>query len=323
MREKKFDVCALGELLIDFTENGLSANGNPLLEANPGGAPCNVLAMLSKLDKRTAFIGKVGNDSFGKLLFNTIKSCGICAEGLIFDNNIPTTLAFVHNTPKGDREFSFYRNLGADMMLVKEEIDTDIICSSEMFHFGTLSMTHRYNKEATVYAVNTAKESGLLISFDPNLRKPLWEDFNNAKAAMEYGFSVCDILKISDDEIEFITGEKDIDKGIKSIRSKYNIPLIFATTGRSGSRAYCGNITAERSAYENPNVLDTTGAGDTFMGCALNFVCENGISMNEVQLKNLLDFSNAAASIITQRKGALKSMPECDEIINMQRSRAL
>lgn len=140
---------------------------------------------------------------------------------------------------------------------------------------------------------------------------------------MKYGFSVCDILKISDDEIEFITGEKDIDKGIKAIRSKYNIPLIFATMGRSGSRAYCGNITAERSAYENKNVIDTTGAGDTFMGCALNFVCENGISMNEVQLKNLLDFSNAAASIITQRKGALKSMPECDEIINMQRSRAL
>lgn len=323
MQEKKIYVCALGELLIDFTENGLSANGNPLLEANPGGAPCNVLAMLSKLGKRTAFIGKVGNDSFGKLLFNTIKSCGICAEGLIFDNNIPTTLAFVHNTPEGDREFSFYRNLGADMMLTCEEVNADIIRDSEIFHFGTLSMTHRYNKEATVYAVNTAKESGLLISFDPNLRKPLWENPNNAKAAIEYGFSVCDILKISDDEIEFITGEKDIDKGIETIRSKYNIPLVFATMGRSGSKAYCGSVEVERPAYENKKILDTTGAGDTFMGCALSFVCENGISMNEVQLKNILDFSNAAASIITQRKGALRVMPEYDEIINMQRSCAL
>lgn len=323
MREKKFDVCALGELLIDFTENGLSANGNPLLEANPGGAPCNVLAMLSKLDKRTAFIGKVGNDSFGKMLFDTIKSCGVCAEGLVFDNNIPTTLAFVHNTPEGDREFSFYRNLGADMMLTCEEVNADIIRDSEIFHFGTLSMTHRYNKEATVYAVNTAKESGLLISFDPNLRKPLWENPNNAKAAIEYGFSVCDILKISDDEIEFITGEKDIDKGIETIRSKYNIPLVFATMGRSGSKAYCGSVEVERPAYENKKILDTTGAGDTFMGCALSFVCENGISMNEVQLKNILDFSNAAASIITQRKGALRVMPEYDEIINMQRSCAL
>lgn len=323
MREKKFDVCALGELLIDFTENGLSASGNPLLEANPGGAPCNVLAMLSKLDKRTAFIGKVGNDSFGKMLFDTIKSCGVCAEGLVFDNNIPTTLAFVHNTPEGDREFSFYRNLGADMMLTCEEVNADIIRDSEIFHFGTLSMTHRYNKEATVYAVNTAKESGLLISFDPNLRKPLWENPNNAKAAIEYGFSVCDILKISDDEIEFITGEKDIDKGIETIRSKYNIPLVFATMGRSGSKAYCGSVEVERPAYENKKILDTTGAGDTFMGCALSFVCENGISMNEVQLKNILDFSNAAASIITQRKGALRVMPEYDEIINMQRSCAL
>lgn len=323
MREKKFDVCALGELLIDFTENGLSASGNPLLEANPGGAPCNVLAMLSKLDKRTAFIGKVGNDSFGKMLFDTIKSCGVCAEGLVFDNNIPTTLAFVHNTPEGDREFSFYRNLGADMMLTCEEVNANIIRDSEIFHFGTLSMTHRYNKEATVYAANTAKESGLLISFDPNLRKPLWENPNNAKAAMEYGFSVCDILKISDDEIEFITGEKDIDKGIETIRSKYNIPLVFATMGRLGSKAYCGSVEAERPAYENKKILDTTGAGDTFMGCALSFVCENGISMNEVQLKNILDFSNAAASIITQRKGALRVMPKYNEIINMQRSCAL
>ena len=323
MSAKKYNVVALGELLIDFTENGLSENGNPLLEANPGGAPCNVLAMLEKLGKSTAFIGKVGNDSFGKMLCDTIKSCGIGAEGLVFDKSVPTTLAFVHKTPDGDREFSFYRNPGADMMLTREDINIDIIRSSEIFHFGTLSMTHASNKEATMYAVNIAKENSLLISFDPNLRKPLWESFSDAKAAMEYGFSVCDILKISDDEIEFITGEKDIDKGIAAIYSKYNIPLVFATMGRSGSRAYCGNVTAECSAYENKNLLDTTGAGDTFMGCALSFVCENGIHMNEVQLKNLLDFSNAAASIITGKKGALKVMPISDEIRSMQSSRIL
>ncbi|MDE7293562.1 MAG: carbohydrate kinase [Oscillospiraceae bacterium] len=323
MSGKKYNVVALGELLIDFTENGLSGNGNPIFEANPGGAPCNVLAMLERLGKRTAFIGKVGNDSFGKMLCDTIKSCGIGAEGLVFDKSVPTTLAFVHKTPDGDREFSFYRNLGADMMLTKEEVNADIIRNSEIFHFGTISMTHSSNKEATVYAVNTAKENGLLVSFDPNLRKPLWESLSDARAAMEYGFSVCDILKISDDEIEFITGENDIDKGIAAIYGKYNIPLIFATMGRSGSRAYCGNVTAECSAYENKNVLDTTGAGDTFMGCALSFICENGVHMDDVQLKNLLDFSNAAASIITGRKGALKVMPKFDEIRGLQSSRIL
>lgn len=323
MSAKKYNVVALGELLIDFTENGLSENGNPLLEANPGGAPCNVLAMLEKLGKSTAFIGKVGSDSFGKMLCDTIKSCGIDAEGLVFDKSVPTTLAFVHKTSDGDREFSFYRNPGADMTLTRGEVNADIIRCSEIFHFGTLSMTHASNKEATLYAVNIAKENGLLVSFDPNLRKPLWENLSDAKAAMEYGFSVCDILKISDDEIEFITGENDIDKGIAAIYSQYSIPLIFATMGRSGSRAYCGSITAECSAYENQNVLDTTGAGDTFMGCALSFVCENGVCMNEVQLKNLLDFSNAAASIITGRKGALKVMPEPCEIKNLQISHVI
>lgn len=317
MISKKYNVVALGELLIDFTENGSSENGNTLLEANPGGAPCNVLAMLEKLGKKTAFIGKVGNDSFGKMLCDTIKNCGIETGGLVFDKSVPTTLAFVHNNPDGDREFSFYRNPGADMMLSRSEVNADIICNSEIFHFGTLSMTHKSNKDATVYAVNIAKENGLLISFDPNLRKPLWENFDDAKAAMEYGFSVCDILKISDDEIEFITGETDIDKGIETIRKKYAIPLIFATMGRLGSNAYCGNITVKRPAYENKNVLDTTGAGDTFMGCALSFVCENGVHMNENQLNTLLNFSNAAASIITGRKGALKVMPALDEIVNI------
>lgn len=314
MSSKKYNVVALGELLIDFTESGSSENGNPLLESNPGGAPCNVLAMLEKLGKKTAFIGKVGNDSFGKMLCDTIKNCGIETDGLVFDKSVPTTLAFVHNNPDEDREFSFYRNPGADMMLSRSEINADIICNSEIFHFGTLSMTHKSNKDATVYAVNIAKENGLLISFDPNLRKPLWENFDEAKAAMEYGFSVCDILKISDDEIEFITGETDIDKGIEAIRKKYAIPLIFATMGRLGSNAYCGNITVKRPAYENKNVRDTTGAGDTFMGCALSFVCENGVHMNENQLNTLLNFSNAAASIITGRKGALKVMPAFDEI---------
>ena len=316
---KKYDVVALGELLIDFTENGISEQGNPLLEANPGGAPCNVLSMLAKLGKRTAFIGKVGKDSFGKMLSEVIGNCGIGAEGLVFDENVHTTLAFVHKKPDGDRDFSFYRNPGADMALTASEVNNDIIRNAKIFHFGTLSMTHDGNRTATVYAINTAKESGALISFDPNLREPLWESLEDAKAAIKYGISECDILKISDNELEFLTGEKDIDKGVFAIIREYGVPLVLATMGRSGSKAYCGGVLVSAPAYDNPAVVDTTGAGDTFMGCALNYICENGMKPNKELLSELLNLANAAASIITGRRGALKVMPEkaeIDRIIN-------
>lgn len=318
---KKYDVVALGELLIDFTENGISEQGNPLLEANPGGAPCNVLAMLSKLGRKTAFIGKVGKDSFGEILAETIKSCGIGAEGLVFDDKVHTTLAFVHKKPDGDRDFSFYREPGADMMLSEADVNTDLIRNSKIFHFGTLSMTHESNKAATVSAINTAKESGALISFDPNLREPLWKSLDEAKVAMKFGISVCDILKISDNEIEFFTGERDIDKGVAAIRKEFGVSLVLATMGRKGSKAYCDGILVSAPSYDNPDVVDTTGAGDTFMGCALNYICENGIMPDKEQLAELLDFANAAASIITSRRGALKVMPEKVEIDKLRSSK--
>lgn len=175
-------------------------------------------------------------------------------------------------------------------------------------------MTHESNKAATVSAINTAKESGALISFDPNLREPLWKSLDEAKAAMKYGISVCDILKISDNEIEFFTGERDIDKGIAAIRKEFDVPLVLATMSRKGSKAYCDGILVSAGDYDNPDVVDTTGAGDTFMGCALNYICENGIMLDKEQLAELLDFANSAASIITSRRGALKVMPEKVEI---------
>ncbi len=318
---KKYNVVALGELLIDFTENGISEQGNPLLEANPGGAPCNVLAMLAKLGKKTAFIGKVGKDSFGEKLAETIKGCGIDSEGLVFDDKVHTTLAFVHKKPDGDRDFSFYREPGADMMLSETDVNTDLIRNSKIFHFGTLSMTHESNKAATVSAINTAKESGALISFDPNLREPLWKSLDEAKAAMKYGISVCDILKISDNEIEFFTGEKDIDKGVAAIRKEFDVGLVLATMGKKGSKAYCDGMLVSAGAYDNPDVVDTTGAGDTFMGCALNYICENGIMLDKEQLAELLDYANAAASIITSRRGALKVMPDKEDIDRLRGSK--
>ena len=315
---KMFDVTALGELLIDFTENGVSENGNPLLEANPGGAPCNVLAMLNKLGRKTAFIGKVGNDNFGRFLADTVKKSGTDITNLVYNDTVPTTLAFVHTLAEGEREFSFYRQPGADMTLAKEEVMTDIIESSRIFHFGTLSSTHSGVREATRFAVEFAKEKGLLISFDPNLREPLWESLDDAKREIEYGLSKCDILKISDNELEFVTDTSDYDEGIRRIREKYDIPLIFLTLGKDGSRAYYKDIRVERPAYQGVNAVEKTGAGDTFEGCALDFVLEYGINgFDESKLSELLDFANAGAAIITTRKGALKVMPDKMEIVRI------
>ena len=209
---KKYDVVALGELLVDFTENGMSSQGNVLLEANPGGAPCNVLSMLQRLGKKTAFIGKVGNDNFGKMLRDIVKEQGINIDNIILDGEVHTTLAFVHTKEDGDRDFSFYRSPGADMMLRKKEINESLLDNTRIFHFGTLSMTEEKIAETTKYALDKAKDFGAVISFDPNLRPPLWDDLEKAKEQMWYGISKCDVLKISDDEISFLTEEADIEK---------------------------------------------------------------------------------------------------------------
>lgn len=312
---KKYDVVALGELLVDFTENGESVQGNPLLEANPGGAPCNVLAMLNNLGKKTAFIGKVGQDSFGEMLTEAVKKSGTDVTNLVVDEKVPTTLAFVHTKSDGDRDFSFYRNPGADMMLKKEEVMEDVIRAGKIFHFGTLSSTHAGVREATRYAIKVAKDNGLLISFDPNLREPLWESLKDARAEIEYGLSKCDILKISDNEMEFMTGTSDYTRGVEILRESYQISLIFVTMGKDGSRAYYKDMMVEVKPFLQENTIETTGAGDTFEGCALNYILDHGIEeLSEENLKELLTFANAGASIITTRKGALKVMPKADEI---------
>lgn len=315
MISERYDVTALGELLIDFMENGISGRGNVLLEANPGGAPCNVLAMLAKLGRKTALIGKVGQDSFGAMLREAIESAGIDAEALVADKEIHTTLAFVHNGPDGDRDFSFYRNPGADMMLRKEEVSVDKIRSSEIFHFGTLSFTHKEVREASEYAIQCAKDSGALISFDPNLREPLWRDLKDAREAMTYGLECCDILKIADNELVFITGETDYDKGALFLQKKYQIPLVCATLGKNGSAAYYRGMTVTAEPFLQDKTIDTTGAGDTFTGCVLNTVLERGLEgLTKEDIRQMLKFANAGASLITTRRGALKVMPDKEEI---------
>ena len=312
---KKYDVTALGELLIDFTESGKSPQGNPLLEANPGGAPCNVLAMLNKLGKKTAFIGKVGYDSFGRQLAKAVSDSGTDITNLIFDKTVNTTLAFVHTFEDGERLFSFYRDPGADMMLKKEEVMSEIIGNSRIFHFGTLSSTHMSVREATRYAIDVAKNAGLLISFDPNLREPLWASLEDARREIAYGLSKCDILKISDNELEFMTGTNDYDKGAEMIRRQYGIPLVLVTLGKDGSRAYYKDCFAEKAIFDEITPVEKTGAGDTFTGCALNYVLEHGLDgLTSENLNELLTFANAGAALITARKGALSVMPDRSEI---------
>lgn len=313
--EKKIDVLALGELLIDFTHNGESTQGNGLFEANPGGAPCNVLAMLNKLGHKTAFMGKVGNDIFGRLLKKTLEELSIQTAYMQMDEDVRTTLAFVANDETGDRSFSFYRNPGADMMFTEEEVNEEAICSSRIFHFGTLSMTHEGVRKATKKALHIAKENGVLISFDPNLRESLWESLEDAKEQFAYGMGYCDVLKISDNEIQWFTGEKDYDKGIRILQDTYHIPLILLSLGKTGSRAYYKDLRVEVPAFVQKNTIETTGAGDTFFGSCLHFVLEKGLEdLTEADLTEMLRFANGAASLITTKKGALKVMPSKEEV---------
>lgn len=318
--EKRFDVVAMGELLIDFTADGLSQQGNRLFEACPGGAPCNVLAMLNKLGKKTAFLGKVGKDQFGIQLKKTLKELGIDTSHLLTDDTVNTTLAFVHTLPDGERDFTFYRNPGADMMLTEEEVDPELFANTRIFHFGTLSMTHEGVRRATKKAIRIAREHGLLISFDPNLRPPLWSFLELAREQMEYGFQFCDILKISDNEIQFVTGKEDYDEGIRCLQEKYRIPLILLTLGKDGSRAYYNDICVEHGGYR-VKAIETTGAGDTFCGSALSYILEHDFyNMTKEQLRQMLAFSNAAAALITTRKGALRAMPENEEVEKFMKS---
>ncbi len=313
---EKYDVVALGELLIDFTENGKSDQGNPVLEVNPGGAPCNVLAMLKKLGHEVCFVGKVGEDSFGDFLADTLKKVGISKEGLSRERKVHTTLAFVHKKKNGDRDFSFYRNPGADVMLRMEDVQETWIRNCKIFHFGSLSMTDKEAELATVKALNVAANTKKIISFDPNLREPLWENLQIAREKIAFGMSRCHILKISDNEIQWFTGKKDYREGVRELQETYpNIQLLLLSLGEEGSMAFCGGTEAFVPAYLQENTVETTGAGDTFCGCILHEVLKRGLRVyTEEELQEMLRFANVAASIVTTRRGALCVMPTEEEI---------
>ena len=311
---KQYDVTALGELLIDFTDCGVSERGNPVMEANPGGAPCNVLSQLVRLGHSAAFIGKVGADMFGRQLRSSLCSAGIETAGLVEDGGVNTTLAFVKNYPDGDRDFSFYRKPGADMMLKWDEVNTGLIDESRIFHFGTLSMTSDCAYDATVRSLRRAKGLGRIISFDPNIREPLWDSPERLRSCIGVGLGFCDVLKISDNELEWFCETDDLKTAALSLMCEYDIKLVTVSLGKNGSMAFSKTGFAECPALE-VNAVDTTGAGDCFCACILSEVLKTGLrDFSQDELRNMLNYANTAAAIVTTRKGALAVMPTAQEI---------
>ena len=313
-----FDVTALGELLIDFAPKSVDAAGYPTLAANPGGAPGNFLAALNRYGCSVAMIGKVGEDMFGRLLLNTLREAGIETRGVIVDPDQFTTLAFVSLDENGNRDFSFARKPGADTCLEAGEMDAELIENARVFHFGTLSLTNDPARDATHRAVAMAKAAGRLISVDPNLRKPLWPSEEAAKDAIEWSLRQADIVKISDEEIEFLWGLTP-EEGAKKLLDEYGVSLVYATLGPKGCYAANRQAAVTVDSPKGLNVIDTTGAGDIFGGSAMSrFLRLNKQpgDVTEAELRDIVTFACTAASLSTQKHGGISSVPSEAEVLS-------
>lgn len=313
------DVVAIGELLIDFTCEKTDNEGYPTMTAHPGGAPANFLAALAKFGTSVALLGKVGNDAFGKLLIQTLHQAGIETSGLVIDDQVFTTLAFVTLDEHGDREFSFARKPGADTCLRVDEVNYNLIDDAKVFHFGTLSLTDEPARSATYHAVAYAKEHGKMITFDPNLRIPLWSNLDDAKEQMLWGLEQADVVKISDEEVEFLFG-LDVKQGAEHILNKYGVKLVFVTCGANGCYFNNGSAFGSVPALQGIQVKDTTGAGDIFCGSAVWKLLQQAQKpeeLNEEQLRNIARFGCTSAGLSTTKSGGISSVPSLDDIANI------
>lgn len=311
-----YDVAALGELLIDFTCLSTDTDGYPTMAAHPGGAPANYLAALTKFGAKTAMIGKVGSDAFGRLLIKTLKGAGIDTRGMLVSDDVFTTLAFVTLDDSGDREFSFARKPGADTQLRFDEIDLSVIDASKVLHFGTLSMTNEQARDATYKAVEYAAGHGKLISFDPNLRKPLWDDLDEAKRQMLWGLKHADIVKISDEETEFLFGIAP-EEAAKHIVDSFGVRLVYVTCGAEGCFYRTKTASGFVKALSGIAVKDTTGAGDIFGGSAMYGLLRAGgvpEKLTAEELENIVSFACASAGLSTTKAGGISSVPELVEV---------
>lgn len=315
------DVTALGELLIDFTMVSADGEGYPTMAAHPGGAPANFLAALAKYGKRTALLGKVGTDKFGRLLKGTLEGAGIETRGLVSADDVFTTLAFVTLDASGDREFSFSRKPGADTCIRFEELDLSLIDEARAFHFGTLSLTDEPARSTTQQAVAYAKAHGKLITYDPNLRKPLWKDLDEAKEQMLWGLRHADVVKISDEEVEFLFGLNPQD-GAAHILKEFGVKLVFVTCGPDGCFFMNAQASGQVPGMSGIRVVDTTGAGDIFGGSAVYKLLETGKApevLEEKELREIVSFACTAAGLSTTKHGGIQSVPEIDDVIRSMR----
>ena len=311
------DVVALGELLIDFTMISADAEGYPTMAAHPGGAPANFLAALAKYGKKTALLGKVGTDKFGRLLCDTLSAAGIDTRGLISADDVFTTLAFVTLDETGDREFSFARKPGADTCLRFDEMDLSLIDEAKVFHFGTLSLTDEPARETTQRAVAYARARGKLITCDPNLRKPLWKDLEEAKAQMLWSLKQADVVKVSDEEVEFLFG-LDPEAGAKHILRECGVKLVFVTCGADGCYFMNAKASGHVPSLAGVKAVDTTGAGDIFGGSAVHALLDSGKApqdLNEEELRRAVSFACAAAGLSTLRPGGISSVPALEDVM--------
>lgn len=311
------DVVALGELLIDFTMQSVDADGYPTMAAHPGGAPANFLAALAKFGKKTALLGKVGTDKFGRLLKGTLEDANIDTRGLICADDVFTTLAFVTLDEGGNREFSFARKPGADMHIYFDELNLTLIDEAKVFHFGTLSLTDEPARETTKKAVAYAREKGKLITYDPNLRKPLWSDMETAKQQMLWGLHQADVVKISDEEVEFLFG-MGVEEGAAHILSNFGVKLVFVTCGADGCYYRNALCSGKVPSLRGVQVKDTTGAGDIFGGSAVYRLLECGKAPEAIEdneLREIVRFACTSAGLSTMRYGGISSVPEYEEVI--------
>ena len=312
------DVVALGELLIDFTCMETDAQGYPTMAAHPGGAPANFLAALAKFGADTALLGKVGTDTFGRLLTGTLEHAGICTRGLVATDDVFTTLAFVTLDDTGNREFSFSRKPGADTCLTYEELDLSLIDEAKVFHFGTLSLTHEPARTATQKAVAYARQQGKLITYDPNLRKPLWKDLEEARQQLIWGLHQADVVKISDEEVEFLFG-MGVQEGARHIHEDFGVKLVFVTCGADGCYYRNGRAQGQIPSLSGISVVDTTGAGDIFGGSAVWKLLQKGIApelLEDADLQDIVRFSCASAGLSTTRPGGISSVPEYQAVLD-------
>lgn len=311
-----FDAVALGELLIDFTYAGKSADGMKLFEQNPGGAPGNFLTVLAKMGLKTSMIGKVGNDMHGEFLRDTLRINGVGTEGIVMDDDYFTTLAYVDIAENGERNFSFARKPGADTKLCFEEINRDLLTHTKVFHIGSLSLTDEPARSATYASVDLAKASGALISYDPNYRASLWESEETAVKAIKEMISKADILKVSDEEALLLTGESDYSKAAFTLL-QFGPKIVAITLGADGVFIKTRNTEVTANGFI-VKAVDTTGAGDSFWGAFVGKLIESGKCIGDItgaDLQIFARYANATAALCVQRRGGIPAIPSKREVL--------